>query len=119
MARRGFTLVELLVSLAVGMLVVQVAFISFFFIHKYIRRIERVDASNQTAQAAVLWAISRPTIAGTPPYGPVAHNIGLLTPPPAPAFAAARRIYTFSIHDFNNPPYVHWIDIKLPVPIQP
>lgn len=59
--RGGYTLVEMLVALAVGMAVMQVAFASFFFIQKFVQKIDRLDAMNQVAQAAVLWTIGKPT----------------------------------------------------------
>ncbi len=58
MSRRdlqGFTLVELLVSLAVGLVVVQIAFASFFIVRKYVNRIQRLEAATNILQAAVTW----------------------------------------------------------------
>lgn len=51
----AFTLIELLVALAVGMLVVQMAFASFFIVRKYVNRIQRLDAASKMLQTAVSW----------------------------------------------------------------
>jgi hypothetical protein len=115
--RSAFTLVELLVALAVGMLVIQIAFIAFFFIQKYIRRIERIDAMNLVAQSAVLWTITRPTKVGEYPQGAQSRNIGVLTNPVPHASKAG--MWEYKIHDFNNPPYVHWLDKTMCIPVQP
>ncbi len=53
--RKGFTLIELLVALGVGMVVIQMAFASFFVVQKYVNRIQRLGAASQTLQAAITW----------------------------------------------------------------
>ena len=53
--RSAFTLTELLVALAVGMVVVQIAFASFFIVRKYVNRIQRLEAATNLVQAAVTW----------------------------------------------------------------
>lgn len=58
--RRGFTLVELLVAMAIGLVVVQIAFASFVVSAKFIQRIRRLDAANQALQAAFLSTLSQP-----------------------------------------------------------
>lgn len=113
--RSAFTLVELLVALAVGMLVIQIAFIAFFFIQKYIRRIERIDAMNLVAQSAVLWTISRPDKVDQYPWGPQSRNIGVAG---FPTPSAKAGVWEYSIHDFNNPAYFG-LDKKLYIPGQP
>lgn len=53
--RGGFTLAELLVALAVGLAVVQIAFASFFIVRKYVNRIQRLEAAANLLQTAVTW----------------------------------------------------------------
>ncbi|MBN8527128.1 MAG: type II secretion system protein [Planctomycetes bacterium] len=74
---RGYTLVEMLVALAVGMAVMQIAFASFFFIQKFVRKIERVDGFNQVAQAAVLWSIGKPDKVAQFPLGEQISRVGV------------------------------------------
>lgn len=117
--RRGFTLTEMLVATAVGMAVVQVAFTSFVFIHKYVRRIERIDATNQVAQAALLWSISKPTLIGGgnfPVGSGIVNQIGCASAIYHPVHAG---LYEIVIKDYANPPYIHWFDRKLQVPALP
>ena len=115
--RSAFTLVELLVALAVGMLVIQIAFIAFFFIQKYIRRIERIDAWNLAVQSSVLWTISRPTKIAVYPPGPQSHKIGVEFPPALHSTKAG--MWEYQIHDFNTPPYARWLNKTLCIPVQP
>ncbi len=75
--RRGYTLTEMLVALGVGMVVMQIAFTSFFFIQKFVRRIDRVDGMNQVAQAAVLWTIGKPSKATLYPRGAQISQVGV------------------------------------------
>lgn len=77
--RRGYTLVEMLVALGVGMVVMQIAFTSFFFIQKFVRRIDRVDGMNQVAQAAVLWSIGKPSKLVDFPRGTQISQVGTPT----------------------------------------
>lgn len=55
MRTRGFTLTEMLTALAVGMFVLNIAFASFFFTQKFIRKTEMLGAKNDCAQALMLW----------------------------------------------------------------
>jgi prepilin-type N-terminal cleavage/methylation domain-containing protein len=61
MKNKAFTLTEMLVALAVGMLVVNIAFTSFFFTQKFIRKTEELGAKNDVAQAMMLWSLSGKT----------------------------------------------------------
>ena len=115
----AFTLVEMLVATAVGMLVVQIAFTSFFFIQKYVRRIERIEATNQVAQTALLWSISKPTkltAADYPSGSGLVNQIGCVS---ATQVNVAHNIYNFIIHDYSSPAYIHWLDKQLMIPVQP
>lgn len=54
-SRSAFTLTEMLIALAVGLVIIQIAFASFFMVQKYVNRIQRLEAATQTLQAAVIW----------------------------------------------------------------
>lgn len=116
-SHRGFTLTEMLVATAVGMAVVQMAFTSFIFIQKYIRRIERISATNQVAQSALMWSISKPTLMGADfPNGEIVNKIGCVTPG---LHAVHPDHYEIVVKDYSNPAYIHWFDKRLQVPKLP
>lgn len=101
--RRGYTLTEMLVALGVGMVVMQIAFTSFFFIQKFVRKIDRVDGMNQVAQSAILWTIGKPGVVATYPVGPQVSQIGVansggITDRPA------TNSFLFKLHDFGANP---------------
>lgn len=66
MKRNAFTMTEMLVALAVGMFILNIAFSSFFFTQKFIRKTEMLGAKNDCAQALILWTLSGRTQAGVP-----------------------------------------------------
>lgn len=55
--RQGFTLVELLVALGVGMYIVGLAFAALSFISKAIRRADILAAKTDAAQQLILWSM--------------------------------------------------------------
>ena len=59
--KSGFTLVELLVALGVGMYLVSLAFVSLTFISKAIKRNEMLVARNDAAQQMLLWSLANRT----------------------------------------------------------
>lgn len=56
--RKAFTLTEMLTALAVGMFVLNIAFASFFFTQKFIRKTEMIGAKNDCAQALIMWTMT-------------------------------------------------------------
>jgi hypothetical protein len=66
MKSRAFTLTEMLTALAVGMFVLNIAFASFSFTQKFIRKTEVLGAKNDCAQALMLWVQSGRAKAGVP-----------------------------------------------------
>lgn len=66
MRTRGFTLTEMLTALAVGMFVLNIAFASFSFTQKFIRKTEVLGAKNDCAQALMMWVQSGRAKAGVP-----------------------------------------------------
>lgn len=59
----GFTLTEMLVALAVGMFILNIAFASFFFTQKFMRKIEVITAKNNCAQSMIAWSLTGKTAA--------------------------------------------------------
>lgn len=100
--RRGYTLTEMLVALGVGMVVMQIAFTSFFFIQKFVRKIDRVDGMNQVAQSAILWTIGKPGVVTTYPVDAQVSQIGVATG--GIEDRAATKSFLFKLHDFGANP---------------
>jgi len=75
----GFTLTELLVALAIGMMVVQVAFSSFIMVQKFINRIQRMEAASKVLQGAIIWYIHNGDLSTYPVEltAPVGTDIGI------------------------------------------
>jgi hypothetical protein len=76
-ARAGFSMIELVVAMGVGLFVINVAVGSFFFNQKMIHRIETIGAKNEVAQDAVLWAMNKQYLGTTYPAGPQFRQIGV------------------------------------------
>jgi prepilin-type N-terminal cleavage/methylation domain-containing protein len=53
--RSGFTLVEILVAMGIGLVIIQIAFASFVIVQKYVNRIQRLDAANKMLQSVIVW----------------------------------------------------------------
>lgn len=117
--QRGYTLVEMLVALAVGMAVMQIAFASFFFIQKFVRQIERIDGLNQVAQATVLWSIGKPSLAAGFPLGEQISRVGVPKPPAIGIVVANDRAqYLLRDHElYKYPKPGRGCDTQLLVPI--
>jgi hypothetical protein len=119
--RCGYTLTEMLVALGVGMVVMQIAFTSFFFIQKFVRRIDRVDGMNQVAQAAVLWSIGKPTKVANFPRGEQISRVGVPLDGAGPVgVVSAGGRTTFTLRDYNVLQYqpIKPYDTFLVVPVQ-
>lgn len=118
--RHGYTLIEMLIALGVGMVVMQIAFTSFFFIQKFVRRIDRVDGMNQVAQAAVLWSIGKPAKVADFPRGEQISRVGVPVGAGPVGIVSASGRATFTLRDYNmqqhqpTKPY----DSFLVVPVQ-
>jgi prepilin-type N-terminal cleavage/methylation domain-containing protein len=57
----GFTPIELLMAMAIGLVISNIAMVSFIATQKYIYRMETLAAKNDAAQSMILWCLSKPT----------------------------------------------------------
>lgn len=77
--RRGFTLVEAVVSIGVGMLVLSIATASFAISRKALATIDALGARTAALQSAALWTLNRPLRPDAYPSGPQLRQIGTAT----------------------------------------
>jgi hypothetical protein len=56
--KSGFTLTEMLTALAVGMFVLNIAFASFFFTQKFVRKTEALGSKNDVLKSRILWLMT-------------------------------------------------------------
>jgi hypothetical protein len=82
MTRKGFTLTEMLVALAVGMFILNIAFASFFFTQKFIRKTEFIGAKNDCTQSLMLWMLTGRSAANFPKDPQYRGVIGRIDPTP-------------------------------------
>jgi type II secretory pathway pseudopilin PulG len=101
----GFTLVEVLVALAVGMLVIGVAVSAFAVDRNLIRRIQAVSAETRVERSLVVWAITRPGQGTAYPAGVQFHQIGAA----AVTYLGGDHYYLMQVQDWSQagaPPVV-------------
>jgi prepilin-type N-terminal cleavage/methylation domain-containing protein len=55
----GFTLIELLMAMAIGLVISNIAMVSFIATQKYIYRMETLAAKNDAAQSMILWCLTK------------------------------------------------------------
>lgn len=56
----AFTLTELLMAMAIGLVISNIALASFVATQKYVKRVEALGAQSDAAQSMMLWCMSKP-----------------------------------------------------------
>ncbi len=97
--RHGFTLAEVLVALAVGLMVVNVALAAFTADRSLIRRIQAVGAETEVERSLVLWAITHPNQGTAYPAGIQFHQIGAA----AVTYQGTDHYYLMQVMDWSQP----------------
>lgn len=113
--RSGITMVEVLMALAVGMLVLNMAFIVFVNTSKFFNRIESVSAQGDVAQSLVYWVVAMKPLSGypagtDPSVSAQARRIG------AESLSAGNAFVTGRITDFSQNPLLQSVTIVVPRP---
>ena len=60
-ARTGFTLIEVMIAMTVGLFVTTLAFTSFMIDAKLVHKIEVLGAKGEAIESTVMWAMAKPT----------------------------------------------------------
>ncbi len=116
--RTGFTVIELSISLLIGIAIIQISLVAFFFIQKFTHNIERLSSLGSIVQATILWSINNPkAMSGLPQstskldalsgsWGiPISHpqeNVGYPDIGIIPSDSTTPRWYTITIRDFQR-----------------
>ena len=105
-SRAGFTIVEVLVALGIGIFLVNVAVYAFIYDQKLISRIEVIGAKNDVLANMVQWSIAKQHYGTCYPVGPQFKQIGAA----AVTYLGGEQYLLLEIQDWSknlgaNPPY--------------
>lgn len=74
--RRAFTLIELMIALAIGLLVSALATAAFAATQRFVQRVETVGARTEAVQSMILWCLAKPGAETAYPTGRQFRAIG-------------------------------------------
>jgi prepilin-type N-terminal cleavage/methylation domain-containing protein len=111
--RCAYTLIEILLAMAIGLMVLNAAFVAFVNTGKFFHRIETISAKNDVAQSAIVWSIAKSSLDGYPTNTGQFRRIGVTGIDATPA---TYRKITIAQVDPSTPEIVKPITLVLPYP---
>jgi prepilin-type N-terminal cleavage/methylation domain-containing protein len=99
--RHGFTLMELLTAMAVGIILINAAMVGFILFRKAVLRTERLVAQNILYQGMMQWVATHGTIDGYP-VGKQAKLIGRSEITSTPINILNREIAELRLRDYTQ-----------------